>query len=165
MYPSKFETGFGELKRRGVQVLFRGRGEVRLVMGVSLASALSAVAEKICWVHSIRNRQNFFSAVLPKIIETVRRPTSLTKARAHSLSSYFSIGVFNRGFTLIMSAPTPAGSCKTVLAGGIAKKLLSEVSSGLKTLGRRPRLYGFLANQDPAARMYADWTARTCTEK
>ncbi|KAI6962639.1 methylenetetrahydrofolate dehydrogenase, partial [Hortaea werneckii] len=63
-----------------------------------------------------------------------------------------------------MSAPTPAGSCKTVLAGGIAKKLLSEVSSGLQTLGRRPRLYGFLANQDPAARMYADWTARTCTE-
>ncbi len=57
------------------------------------------------------------------------------------------------------------GACKTVLAGSIAKSLLAEVQEGLKTIDRPPRLYGFLANKDPAARMYADWTAKTCKEK
>nr|POF26311.1 methylenetetrahydrofolate dehydrogenase [nad(+)] [Quercus suber] len=52
-------------------------------------------------------------------------------------------------------------SCKTVLAGSIAKKLLAEVQDGLKDLDRAPRLHGFLANDDPGARMYAEWTART----
>lgn len=56
-------------------------------------------------------------------------------------------------------------SCKTVLAGSIAKKLLAEVQDDLKDLGRAPRLHGFLANDDPAARMYAEWTAKTCREK
>ena len=60
---------------------------------------------------------------------------------------------------------TSTGSCKTVLAGSIAKELLAEVTTGLQTLDRPPRLHGFLANQDPAARMYADWTAKTCKEK
>nr|POF12770.1 methylenetetrahydrofolate dehydrogenase [nad(+)] [Quercus suber] len=55
-------------------------------------------------------------------------------------------------------------SCKTVLAGSIAKKLLAEIQDDLKDLGRAPRLHGFLANDDPAARMYADWTAKTCRE-
>jgi methylenetetrahydrofolate dehydrogenase (NAD+) len=52
-----------------------------------------------------------------------------------------------------------------VLAGAIAKALLSEVSDGIKALERAPRLHGFLANSDPAARMYADWTAKTCKDK
>lgn len=52
-----------------------------------------------------------------------------------------------------------------MLAGSIAKKLLAEVSQGLQELDRSPRLVGFLANTDPAARMYADWTAKTCKEK
>ena len=56
-------------------------------------------------------------------------------------------------------------SCKVVLASAIAKKLLAEVNEGLQTLQRPPRLHGFLANEDPAARMYADWTAKTCREK
>ena len=56
-------------------------------------------------------------------------------------------------------------SCKVILAGTVAKSLLSEVSSGMSKLQHPPHLVGFLANTDPAARKYADWTSRTCTEK
>lgn len=56
-------------------------------------------------------------------------------------------------------------SCKVVLAGAVAKSLLSEVTDGLSELQRAPLLVGFLANADPAAQMYADWTDRTCKEK
>ncbi|KAL8795562.1 MAG: hypothetical protein Q9195_001983 [Heterodermia aff. obscurata] len=62
------------------------------------------------------------------------------------------------------STETSPASCKVVLAGTVAKSLLSEVSSGLSKLQHAPHLVGFLANTDPAARMYADWTSRTCTE-
>lgn len=55
--------------------------------------------------------------------------------------------------------------CKVVLANNIAKGLLSEVQAGLSTLGRKPHLLGILANSDPAAKVYADWTERTCKEK
>ena len=63
-----------------------------------------------------------------------------------------------------MSRPTPA-SCKVVLAGTIASKLMVEVKKDLAKLGRKPLLVGFLANSDPAAKMYADWTGKTCTDK
>ena len=56
-------------------------------------------------------------------------------------------------------------SCKVVLAGTVAKDLLTEVSEGLSTLGKSPLLVGFLANTDPAARKYAEWTDRTCRER
>ena len=59
---------------------------------------------------------------------------------------------------------TPA-SCKVVLAGAIAKALLAEVSEGLQKLDRPPHLLGVLANADPAARLYANWTEKTCIEK
>ncbi|KAI9845459.1 MAG: hypothetical protein M1838_001721 [Thelocarpon superellum] len=59
-------------------------------------------------------------------------------------------------------ADVPA--CKVVLPGTVAKGLLAEVSEGLAKLARPPILVGFLANDDPAARMYADWTGRTCRE-
>lgn len=62
------------------------------------------------------------------------------------------------------SQPTLA-SCKVVLAGSIAKELFAEVSQGLKGLDRPPHLLGVLANVDPAARLYADWTEKTCKEK
>lgn len=64
-----------------------------------------------------------------------------------------------------MAATAPSSSCKVVLAGSIAKKLLAEVTADLQTADHPPRLHGFLSNKDPAARMYADWTARTCKEK
>ncbi|MCJ1479700.1 hypothetical protein MMC13_008386 [Lambiella insularis] len=58
---------------------------------------------------------------------------------------------------------TPA-ACSVVLAGSIAKGLLAEISQGRAKLSRPPVLVGFLANSDPAAQMYADWTNRTCKE-
>jgi methylenetetrahydrofolate dehydrogenase (NAD+) len=65
-----------------------------------------------------------------------------------------------------MSASTTnTTSCKVVLAANIAKKLAAEVADGLAKLDRKPHLVGFLANKDPAARMYADWTGKTCIDK
>lgn len=58
-----------------------------------------------------------------------------------------------------------SASCKVILAGTIAKSLQSEVNDGLSKLEKPPSLVGFLANTDPGARMYADWTAKTCREK
>jgi len=61
--------------------------------------------------------------------------------------------------------PAVPATCKVVLAGTIAKGLLSEVAAGLSELDFKPKLVGFLANEDPAAQMYADWSAKTCREK
>jgi methylenetetrahydrofolate dehydrogenase (NAD+) len=55
--------------------------------------------------------------------------------------------------------------CKTILASTIAKGLLHEVNDGLRTLGSKPHLLGILANDDPAAKVYADWTGKTCKDK
>ncbi|KAB2572560.1 Tetrahydrofolate dehydrogenase/cyclohydrolase [Lasiodiplodia theobromae] len=57
-----------------------------------------------------------------------------------------------------------APTCKVILAGGVAKKLLAEVQDGLKQLNRSPLLVGFLASGDPASRVYADWTGKTARE-
>ncbi|EON62019.1 methylenetetrahydrofolate dehydrogenase (NAD+) [Coniosporium apollinis CBS 100218] len=61
------------------------------------------------------------------------------------------------------NADAPA-NCKVVLAGGIAKRLLVEVAEGLEQVSKPPLLVGFLSSTDPAARIYADWTGRTCRE-
>ncbi|KAL8798831.1 MAG: hypothetical protein Q9182_006353 [Xanthomendoza sp. 2 TL-2023] len=63
-----------------------------------------------------------------------------------------------------MTTQDPPTSCKVVLAGSIAKSLQLEVREGLSKLDRKPMLVGFLANKDPAARLYADWTNGTCEE-
>jgi methylenetetrahydrofolate dehydrogenase (NAD+) len=55
--------------------------------------------------------------------------------------------------------------CKVILANSIATKLLGEVSQGLKDLDYKPKLVGFLANNDPAAVKYAEYSAKTCKEK
>jgi methylenetetrahydrofolate dehydrogenase (NAD+) len=52
-----------------------------------------------------------------------------------------------------------------MLAKNVANGLLKEVQEGVKTLDKRPHLVGFLANNDPAALMYAQWTQKTCEEK
>jgi methylenetetrahydrofolate dehydrogenase (NAD+) len=62
------------------------------------------------------------------------------------------------------STPVPA-TCKVILAQGIAKGLLAEVKEGLQKLSIKPKLVGLLANDDPAAKMYADWSMATCIEK
>jgi hypothetical protein len=56
-------------------------------------------------------------------------------------------------------------TCKVILAQGIAKGLLEEVKQGLTTLNKKPKVVGLLANEDPAAKMYADWSMKTCVEK
>lgn len=65
-----------------------------------------------------------------------------------------------------MSAPTASApsSCKVVLAKNVSNGLLKEVQEGVKTLDKPPHLVGFLANNDPAALMYAQWTQKTCEE-
>ncbi|KAF2648341.1 NAD(P)-binding protein [Lophiostoma macrostomum CBS 122681] len=55
-------------------------------------------------------------------------------------------------------------NCKVVLANNIAKSLLEEVHEGLKNIDRKPLLVGFLSSSDPAARVYAEWTGKTCNE-
>ena len=69
-----------------------------------------------------------------------------------------------------MSA-NPTTSCKTILAGTIAKGLLNEVTTNLASLAqpgtnlKKPHLLGILANDDPAAVTYAEWTGRSCVDK
>ncbi|KAK9454187.1 hypothetical protein V1511DRAFT_502981 [Dipodascopsis uninucleata] len=55
-------------------------------------------------------------------------------------------------------------ACKTILASSVAKVYTEEIRKGIAELGRRPKLVGFLANKDPAAKMYATWTGKTCEE-
>jgi len=56
-------------------------------------------------------------------------------------------------------------SCKVVLAQNIAKGLLAEVQERLHGLQKKPFLVGFMANEDPAAQTYADWSRKTAKEK
>lgn len=58
-----------------------------------------------------------------------------------------------------MSSSLPAG--KTILASTIAKPYAQEIEEGVRSLGYSPKLVGLLANEDPAARMYANWTGKT----
>jgi methylenetetrahydrofolate dehydrogenase (NAD+) len=62
-----------------------------------------------------------------------------------------------------MAAEKP--NCKVILANNIAKNLLEEVHEGLTKIERKPLLVGFLSSQDPAARVYAEWTGKTANEK
>lgn len=60
-------------------------------------------------------------------------------------------------------------TCKVILAETIAKKFLQEVQDTLKTVQpgavTQPTLVAFLANDDPAAIKYAEWSKKTCEEK
>jgi methylenetetrahydrofolate dehydrogenase (NAD+) len=53
---------------------------------------------------------------------------------------------------------------RTILASSIAKPFIDEIAKGVELLGRKPLLVGFLANDDPHARMYAEWTGKTSEE-
>jgi methylenetetrahydrofolate dehydrogenase (NAD+) len=61
--------------------------------------------------------------------------------------------------------PQPTSHCKVMLAGTIAKSFTDEIRSGIASLPTPPLLVGFLATSDPAAKVYADYTAKTCKEK
>lgn len=54
----------------------------------------------------------------------------------------------------------PAG--RTILASTIAKPFTEEIVGNVSKLSFKPKLVGFLANDDPAAAMYASWTGKTC---
>lgn len=61
-------------------------------------------------------------------------------------------------------------TCKVVMAETIAKNLLSEVQHMLQEVKEAagdsgPCLVAFLANDDPAAVKYAEWSKKTCEEK
>ncbi|KAB8219172.1 hypothetical protein BDV33DRAFT_174127 [Aspergillus novoparasiticus] len=62
------------------------------------------------------------------------------------------------------SSDAAPATCKVVLSKNVVSSLLSEVQQGVKTLEKAPHLVGFLANNDPAALMYAQWTEKTCEE-
>jgi len=75
--------------------------------------------------------------------------------------------------------PKAAQTCKVVLASAVAKGLLAEIQHHLLEMSdtgpggpdgvtfHNPvfKLVGFLANDDPAAKVYADFCAKTCVEK
>lgn len=48
-----------------------------------------------------------------------------------------------------------------MLAGTVAKKFIDEITRQVSKLAKPPKLVGFLANVDPAARMYAEFTKKT----
>lgn len=60
-------------------------------------------------------------------------------------------------------------TCRVFLADTIAKGLLAEVKETLEKIhggvNRKPSLVAFLANDDPAALQYAEWSQKTCREK
>lgn len=57
-------------------------------------------------------------------------------------------------------------TCKVMLPQSIATRLLDEVQQTLQAIGNgKPRLAAFLANDDPAAIKYAEWSQKTCEEK
>lgn len=60
-------------------------------------------------------------------------------------------------------------TCKVITAETIAKHLLVEVKETLAKVqgdgGAKPTLAAFLANGDPAAVKYAEWSKKTCEEK
>lgn len=60
-------------------------------------------------------------------------------------------------------------TCKVITADTIAKRLLVEVKETLtkiqETGAGDPTLVAFLANDDPAAVKYAEWSKKTCEEK
>ena len=50
------------------------------------------------------------------------------------------------------------------MAATIAKKFIDEIKGQVSKLEQPPKLVGFLANDDPAAKMYADFTQKTSLE-
>lgn len=62
-------------------------------------------------------------------------------------------------------APERAEGARKVLADEVAKPFRDEIQAAVRALpdGNVPKLVGFLANKDPAARKYAEWTEKALT--
>lgn len=54
--------------------------------------------------------------------------------------------------------------CRVISAAKIAEPFKAELQAGIARLGVSPVLRAFLANQDPSAKEYAEWTAKTARE-
>ena len=71
--------------------------------------------------------------------------------------------------TFAMASSNVPKTCKVITAETIAKGYLGEVKDTLaKIQGQNPftpTLAAFLANGDPAAVKYAEWSKKTCEEK
>lgn len=59
---------------------------------------------------------------------------------------------------------TVAPQGRTILASSVAKLYTEEITEQVKKLTITPKLVGFLANDDPAAKMYAKWTEKTARD-
>ncbi|PRP73200.1 methylenetetrahydrofolate dehydrogenase [Planoprotostelium fungivorum] len=55
-------------------------------------------------------------------------------------------------------------SSETILASTVAEPFMQELKTEVSSLDQAPKLVGFLANVDPAAKMYAEWTGKTSME-
>ncbi|GAN07537.1 methylenetetrahydrofolate dehydrogenase [Mucor ambiguus] len=55
-------------------------------------------------------------------------------------------------------------NCKTILASKVASSFRNHIKKTISTRKIQPTLVGFLANEDPAAKKYAEWTAKSCNE-
>ena len=55
-----------------------------------------------------------------------------------------------------------AGSSRRIKASEIANPYSENIRRAVKELSFTPKLVGFLANDDPGARQYAEWTGKTC---
>jgi len=63
-------------------------------------------------------------------------------------------------------APENAEGSMKILASEVAKPFTQQIQDAVKALPEgvaRPKLVGFLANKDPAARKYAEWTEKAFT--
>lgn len=67
------------------------------------------------------------------------------------------------------ASQAPPKTCKVITADTIAKGLLAEVKETLAKVqgstASEPTLAAFLANGDPAAVKYAEWSKKTCEDK
>lgn len=68
-----------------------------------------------------------------------------------------------------MASTAAPKTCKVITAETISKGLLEEVRQTLAKIQEsgsvEPTLAAFLANGDPAAVKYAEWSKKTCEEK
>ena len=68
-----------------------------------------------------------------------------------------------------MAATQASKTCKVILSETIARGLLSEVKETIAKVqsggSAKPYLAAFLANDDPAAVKYAEWSKKTSEEK
>lgn len=64
-----------------------------------------------------------------------------------------------------MSAPSQSQKSPVLLCQNAVEDLVAEVKEQQKFLNKPPHLVAFLANSDPGAKQYAEWTEKTFKDK